>query len=67
MGVSASATMQYSNENTNAHGSKKKKLKKEKSRYSVTVLAASQTPPRQHLKSRFFKSDTSKKEIFTLK
>jgi hypothetical protein len=37
-----------------------KKNKKRKADYSVSVLAAAQTSPRQHLKYRFSKSDAFK-------
>jgi hypothetical protein len=51
---------QYSKGNTDIHN--QKKLKKEKSHYNVPVLAAAETPPRQHIKSRFSKTEVSKKE-----
>jgi hypothetical protein len=40
----------------------KRKKKLNKVYYSVSVLAAPQTSPRQHLKSKFSKSDAFKKE-----
>jgi hypothetical protein len=59
---SASATTYCSSGITDAHNQKIKKNYKEKKvplQYSIPTL----TPPRQHHKSNFFKSDASKKEI----
>jgi hypothetical protein len=45
------------------HIAKKEAAKKEEPHYNVSVFAATtQTPPTQHLKFMFFKSDASKKE-----
>jgi hypothetical protein len=59
----ASATTQYPSGSTDAQSQNEKKKLKNRSPVSVPVLIeAAQTPPRQHLKSRFFKRDAPKKE-----
>jgi pantothenate kinase len=54
--------MQYPNGSMDVHN-KEEEAKKLKSRYNISIfIAATQTPSKQRLKSRFLKNDASKKE-----